>query len=151
VIGVRVNGSWPAEVGAPGARRARPGPEPVRHPAPGVTPTPGGALLRPLLQRRRLHVAGFAAVAAAQIEVLLAENHHAATWQWYDLGAEMLPDHPMLKQFETHLAMAEAMDRFMSRDRGPGKGGGKRKGRGRSAGAERPLRRPRPGCRGVAG
>lgn len=54
------------------------------------------ALLLPLLQRKRLHVAEFAALAQAQIELHLVEGSRGIARQWLKVWQEFDPEHPQL-------------------------------------------------------
>jgi Flp pilus assembly protein TadD len=53
-------------------------------------------LLEPLLQRQRLHFSEFAALAIAQIQLLLAERHPEAAQSWLEMWERVDPDHPQI-------------------------------------------------------
>jgi tetratricopeptide (TPR) repeat protein len=50
------------------------------------------ALIEPLLERQRMHIAEFQALAQAQMEILLAENNTAAARSWLHMWMEIVGD-----------------------------------------------------------
>lgn len=61
------------------------------------------ALLEPLLQRRRIHVAEFMALCNAQIELFVAQKNTEAARSWLEMWAGIDPDHPGVAQWRTRL------------------------------------------------
>ena len=51
-------------------------------------------LLEPLIAQEKFHISEFAALCAAEAEILLAEGEPASARTWVDLLASIEPDHP---------------------------------------------------------
>ncbi len=63
-------------------------------------------LLRPLLERRRLHFTEFAALAAAEVELLLAEGNVGSAEQWLQLWEQGTPGHPAIAHWRQQVRRA---------------------------------------------
>ncbi|MDW8326589.1 MAG: tetratricopeptide repeat protein [Anaerolineales bacterium] len=64
-------------------------------------------LLDPLLSRVRLHYSELSALAAAYIELLLAEGQHDSALSWLKMWEEIRPDDPALDHYRSKLGQAE--------------------------------------------
>jgi len=64
-------------------------------------------LLRPLYQQRRLHVSEFAAIAQAQLSLLLLQDKPDAARDWLDLWHEIDPERVEASDWERRVSLAE--------------------------------------------
>jgi Flp pilus assembly protein TadD len=60
-------------------------------------------LLKPLFLRREMHYSEFAAFAAAQIELALAERNRKRARSWFELWEQVNPDNPNLELFRSRV------------------------------------------------
>jgi tetratricopeptide (TPR) repeat protein len=60
-------------------------------------------LLKPLLDRQRLHVGEFISLCMAQVQLALAEGNRQQVEQWLGMWRQVTPDHPSLGSFEARL------------------------------------------------
>jgi tetratricopeptide (TPR) repeat protein len=65
------------------------------------------ALLGPAMQTERLHADEYAALCAAQIDLLIALGKHADARTWAALLAEAAPDHPAISELEDRIGPVE--------------------------------------------
>jgi tetratricopeptide (TPR) repeat protein len=63
-------------------------------------------LLAPLIRRRKFHLSEFAALASAQIDLLLAEGQPDGARTWLDLWERFYPDHHLFDQYRRLLREA---------------------------------------------
>ena len=73
------------------------------------------ALLRPLLERKKLHPSEFAALAAAEIELQLARGEREGVRSWLNLWEEMMPDHPQLPIWRARVGRSGVWRRLWGR------------------------------------
>lgn len=63
-------------------------------------------LINPLLQRRRMHVREFGAMAGAQVNILLVEGKFDGAESWLELWEQADPDHPHIDYYRDRLREA---------------------------------------------
>jgi hypothetical protein len=54
-------------------------------------------LLKPLLQRKRLHVTEFTSLCGAQVEIAIARRNRESALSWIQMWESVLPDDPNLE------------------------------------------------------
>ena len=64
------------------------------------------ALIDPLLQRKRMHIGEFGAVAAAQASILIAEGKFDGAKSWLDMWEQVNPEHPHIDHYRGKLQEA---------------------------------------------
>lgn len=69
------------------------------------------ALIRPLLQRQRLHFGEFGALAGAQIAVDIAQGKLDGAESWIKMWEQAIPDHPHLQIYRARLREARRQAR----------------------------------------
>jgi tetratricopeptide (TPR) repeat protein len=70
------------------------------------------ALLRPLYQQRRLHISEFAAIAQAQLSLLLEQDDPDAARDWLDLWQEIDPERVAGTNWNLRVSMAQIAQGF---------------------------------------
>jgi tetratricopeptide (TPR) repeat protein len=73
------------------------------------------AMLRPLLQQRKMHASEFAALAMAEIELQLASRQREGARSWVKMWEDILPDHPELPAWRSRVNQPTLWQRLLGR------------------------------------
>jgi len=66
-------------------------------------------ILTPLLSQKRMHMSEFAALAQAQVELLLAKGEEDGARNWLGMWEQVYPDHPGLMQYHLRFLKPDQM------------------------------------------
>jgi tetratricopeptide (TPR) repeat protein len=73
------------------------------------------AVLAPMLAARRLHIAEFASLCMAEIDLLLAQGQRTGARSWFDIWKQANPDHPQLEDYRNRVSAVSPLGWLLGR------------------------------------